>query len=108
MNQHETKQTGAALRLFVYMILIAALLLPAFGTTAQAAPAQQGSARVAQVSAAAVGTTYTVTSTSCTGPGSITEAMAKANADPGEDTITFTPGLQIDAAQMPSRFSGSQ
>ena len=43
--------------------------------------------------------TYTVTSTSCTGPGSITEAMAKANANPGEDTISFTAGLQIDAGQ---------
>ena len=107
MNQHETKQTGAALRLFMYMILIAALLLPASGTTAQAAPVQQD-APVEQVSAAAVGTTYTVTSTSCTGPGSITEAMALANANPGEDTITFTPGSADRCGPMPSRFSGSQ
>ena len=48
MNQHETKQTGAALRLFVYMILIAALLLPAPATTAQACrPVQQVGAAAA-------------------------------------------------------------
>ena len=96
MNQHETKQTGAALRLSVYLILIAALLLPASRTTAQAAPVQQDTP-VQQVGAAAVGTTYTVTSTSCTGPGTITEAIALANANPGEDTIVITPNLVIDA-----------
>ena len=52
-------------------------------------------------SATAVGTTYTVTSTSCTGPGSITEAMALANANPGKDTITFTEDLQISVDQCP-------
>ncbi len=46
--------------------------------------------------------TYTVTSTSCTGPGSITEAMDLANANPGEDTITFTKDLQVDAAGCPN------
>ena len=49
----------------------------------------------------AVAETYTVTSTSCTGPGSITEAMDLANANPGTDTITFTSGLQINAAGCP-------
>ncbi|AUS06505.1 fibronectin type III domain-containing protein [Pseudotamlana carrageenivorans] len=42
-------------------------------------------------------TTYTVTSTSNTGPGSFTEAVTKANANPGTDIIEFTPGLQVDA-----------
>ena len=41
--------------------------------------------------------TYVVTSTSCTGPGTITEAIALANANPGEDTIVITPNLVIDA-----------
>ena len=82
---------------------MAALLVALFAVAVrplQAAP-------VEQVSAAAVGTTYTVTSTSCTGPGSITEAMASANANLGEDTITFTPGLQIDAAQCLPGFQGA-
>ena len=51
--------------------------------------------------AAAVGMTYVVTSTSCTGPGSIVEAIALANANPGEDTIQLVPGLQIDATTCP-------
>ena len=100
MKLYQIKQAGAVLRLFVYLTLIAALLLPVPATTAQAAPVQQD-APAAPASAAAVGTTYTVTSTSCTGPGSITEAMALANANSGEDTITFTPGLQIQAGTCP-------
>ena len=51
--------------------------------------------------AAAVADTYIVTSTSCTGPGSIVEAIALANANPGEDTIDLVPGLQIDARTCP-------
>lgn len=50
--------------------------------------------------------TYTVTSTSCTGPGSITEAMALANANAGGDIITFTKDLQIDAAGCPNDYAG--
>jgi len=42
-------------------------------------------------------TTFMVTSSSCTGPGSITEAVAAANANPGTDVIEFTPGLQVSA-----------
>lgn len=49
----------------------------------------------------AVAETYTVTSTSCTGPESITAAMDLANANPGTDTISITPGLQIDARVCP-------
>ena len=41
--------------------------------------------------------TYTVTSTNCKGPGSITEAMHHANTTSGVDTISITPGLQIEA-----------
>ena len=43
-------------------------------------------------------TTYTVTSTSKEGPGSILEAIDLANNNPGADIIEFTPGLQINAA----------
>ena len=86
MNQHETKQTGAALRLFVYMILIAALLLPASATTAQAAPVQQETP-VEQVSAAAVGTTFSVTEKDCkASPGGYQWAIEQANVTPGRDT----------------------
>ena len=44
---------------------------------------------------------YDVTSTACTGPGSLTEAIAAANASPGSDTITFTPGLQVEVTTCP-------
>jgi len=40
--------------------------------------------------------TFDVTSTSCSGQGSIQEAVAGANANPGLDTISFMPGLNID------------
>lgn len=43
-------------------------------------------------------TTYTVTSASKDGPGSINEAINMANVNPGPDIIEFTPGLQIDAS----------
>jgi len=43
-------------------------------------------------------TTYTVTATTEDGPGSIIEAILKANANPGVDIIEFTPGLQVNAA----------
>jgi hypothetical protein len=39
--------------------------------------------------------TYNVTSASCIGPGSITQAMSDANANPGEDTISIQAGLEI-------------
>ena len=45
-------------------------------------------------------TTYTVTSTSKDGPGSINEAIDFANINPGADIIEFTPGLQIDATHL--------
>ena len=45
--------------------------------------------------------TYTVTSASCTGPGSITQAVADANAHPGPDVISFTPGLVVNAGMCP-------
>lgn len=50
-------------------------------------------------------TTYTVTSTSKDGPGSINEAITLANNNPGVDIIEFTPGLQVNAVH-PS-FSGN-
>ena len=45
-------------------------------------------------------TTYTVTSTSKDGTGSINEAIGLANSNPGADIIEFTPGLQIDATHL--------
>jgi hypothetical protein len=50
-------------------------------------------------------TTYTVTSTSKDGPGSIIEAITLANNNPGADIIEFTPGLQVNASYP--QFSGS-
>jgi hypothetical protein len=44
-------------------------------------------------------TTYTVTSTSlCGGAGTFEQALKDANANPGTDTISFTPGLVVDAS----------
>ena len=44
-------------------------------------------------------TTYTVTSTSlCGGAGTFEQALKDANANPGADTISFTPGLVVDAS----------
>lgn len=45
-------------------------------------------------------TTYTVTSTSKDGPGSINEAIDLANNNSGPDIIEFTPGLQINATHL--------
>ena len=43
--------------------------------------------------------TYTVTSTSlCGGAGTFEQALKDANANPGTDTISFTPGLVVDAS----------
>ena len=39
--------------------------------------------------------TYTVTATSCDGPGSIKAAIDLANNNPGKDTISFSNGLSI-------------
>jgi len=39
--------------------------------------------------------TFNVTSASCIGSGSITQAMNDANANPGEDTISIQAGLEI-------------
>ena len=39
--------------------------------------------------------TFNVTSASCIGSGSITQAMSDANANPGEDTISIQAGLEI-------------
>lgn len=49
----------------------------------------------------AMGNTYPVTSTQCTGPGSIVDAMDLANANPGTDTISIAAGLTIDAGTCP-------
>ena len=45
--------------------------------------------------------TFNVSSSSCTGAGSIVEAMTLANANVGADTIALTPGLAIDASSCP-------
>lgn len=46
--------------------------------------------------ASAGASTFTVTSKQCLGPGSITQAVTDANAHPGADVISFTPGLVVD------------
>src|SRR2546427_9714306 len=47
--------------------------------------------------------TYTVTNTSDSGGGSLRQAIADANANPGADTIAFAPGAsgQITLADPP-------
>ncbi|MFM2437319.1 MAG: hypothetical protein RLZ55_125, partial [Actinomycetota bacterium] len=48
---------------------------------------------------AAGGQTFTVTSTSmCGGAGTFEQAVKDANANPGKDTIEFTPGLSVDVS----------
>ncbi len=49
----------------------------------------------------AAGTTFSVTSKQCLGPGSITQAVTDANAHPGADVISFTPGLVVDGGSCP-------
>jgi hypothetical protein len=55
----------------------------------------------ALVSGVARADTYSVTSASCTGPGSFTEAATAANTHPGADVITFSPGLKVDWSGCP-------
>lgn len=63
--------------------LIASLAMFAFGTPVASAA------------------TYNVSSQLCTGAGSLQAAIAAANANPGPDTITFTPGLQVEVSTCP-------
>ena len=95
MKRYQIKQKGAVLRLFVYLTLMAVLLLLSTGAVTQAAPVQQD-APAAPASAAAVGSTYNVFNTSCDRnvPNSIGWAMDQANANPGNDTIGFVDSLQ--------------
>ena len=80
MHRSESRPAGiVALTMSVFLVALAAVL------TAQPAAAD----------------TYTVTSTACVGTGSITEAMTLANTNPGEDTISFTPGLVVDFRNCP-------
>ncbi len=51
------------------------------------------------LAAPALATTFTVTSTSlCGGAGTFQQALIDANANPGPDTISFTPSLVVDAS----------
>ena len=84
MHRSESRPAGiVALTMSVFLVALATLL------TAHPAAAEP--------------TTYTVTSTQCEGTGSITEAMSKANDNPGEDTITFTENLQIKVDDCPTK-----
>lgn len=49
----------------------------------------------------AAGSTFTVTSSQCTGPGSFVDAIQQANNTPGRDTVTFAPGLTVDLGTCP-------
>ena len=51
---------------------------------------------------ATAGQTFTVTSTSCTGPGSLGQAVSDANANPGTDTIQFDKGLIVKVRACPT------
>ena len=46
--------------------------------------------------------TYDVKSTTCTGPDSFSEALARAASNPGPDTISFEPGLVVDTGSCPA------
>ena len=84
MHRSESRPAGiVALTMSVFLVALATLL------TAHPAAAEP--------------TTYTVTSTQCEGTGSITEAMSKANDNPGEDTISFTENLQIKVDDCPTK-----
>lgn len=50
---------------------------------------------IAFISAASWAADFPVTSSQCTGPGGLLAAVQQANATPGPDTITMTPGLVI-------------
>lgn len=53
---------------------------------------------VAVFAGTAAASTYSVSNTSlCGGAGSFEQALRDANTNPGPDTITFTPGLVVDA-----------
>ena len=81
--------------LFLFCLLI--LMVPlTTGLTAEAAPDQQSTLSNPLSTAAQVGNTYNVTSTSCNGEGSILWAIQEANAHPGPDTIVIASDLQID------------
>lgn len=51
--------------------------------------------------------TFNVTSDSCSGTGSIADALQQANANPGPDTIEFTPGLTIRVTDGACGVSGN-
>ena len=82
MHRSESRPAGiVALTMSVFIVALATLL-----TAHPAAAAPE---------------TYTVTSTQCEGDGSITEAMGLANANPGEDTISFDADLVVDFRNCP-------
>ena len=87
-------KSGAALLLCLLFLQVL------IGSAATAAPSQQADPDDANVAddtakATAVGTTFNVTSPNCAGPGSISEAIQSAEANPGPDTISIAPSLQI-------------
>ncbi|MEI6621322.1 MAG: fibronectin type III domain-containing protein [Actinomycetes bacterium] len=69
----------------------------AIGVAVAAVLAVIASVLLAAAPAHAAGATYTVTSDmGCGATGSFEWAVAQANANPGRDTIEFTPGLLVD------------
>ena len=84
---------GANIRQFA-LAAIFALIVLAWGAVAQAAPNQQSAP-------AAVGTTFSVSSPACSGPGTLHQAIEDANNSPGNDTINFLPVItQISVCKV--------
>ena len=75
-------------RLLIFLIVLTAVT--ALSITSSALPP----------ATAAGGTTFFVSSSSCTGTGSFVEAVTLANDNPGHDTISFDPDLQIEASEL--------
>lgn len=83
---------------------------PTLASAAVAGLLSAGLIGIPAAPAAAAPTTFTVTSTDlCGGAGTFEQVVKDANANPGDDTITFTSGLQLtgincyrSALDMPS------
>jgi hypothetical protein len=95
IKRSNRKPGQLVLPLFILFCLLTLMASLTTSLTAEAAPDQQ-STLSDPLSTEAVGNTYNVTSTSCTGPGSIYHAIQDANANPGSDTIVISPGLNIN------------
>ncbi len=59
------------------------------------------------LAAPAAAKTFDVTTSQCTGPGSLVAAVTAANNNPGRDTIRFRSGLAVQASGCPPVYGGA-